>query len=179
MDNNKESVPESFKYAASLSRALRALSGFRMASYASDVGEATRGTFPNIFVNAMYAVTVSYIGSDLYFKWRDNKHLRVLPKDENNTLTPFQKYMGYHTLWHAQASLLFPTMTIHTIVNLVRNSSKKMTWINPRITKFLPAGVALASIPLLIEPLDKLADTTMKYTYCQYFDFEPEERKHH
>ncbi|XWV26898.1 mitochondrial 18 KDa protein [Tupanvirus soda lake] len=178
MDNNKESIPEGFKYAASLSRAFRAFSGFRMASYASDVGEATRGTLPGIFVNTMYAVTISYIGSDLYFKWRDNKQLRTLPKEENNALTPFQKYMGYHTLWHTQASLLFPTMTIHTIVNLVRESSKKLSWINPKVNRFLPAGIALASIPFLIEPLDKLADITMKYTYCQYLDFKPEERKH-
>ncbi|AGF84940.1 18 kDa protein [Moumouvirus goulette] len=179
--NPCDNVSETIKYAAPFTRVLRSLAGFRMASYASDVGEATRGTFPNVFVNLMYGVTVSYIGTDLYFRYRDNQHLNQTNQNNNCTgpsMTPLHRYMGYHTLWHLQASLLFPTMTIHTIVNMTKRATDKMNFIKPNIRRFVPAAVSLAVIPFIIHPLDKLADNIMKYTYCAHTGFEPEENKH-
>lgn len=149
---------EALKYSGPVSRAMRVFSGLRMASYASDVGEATRGTLPGFFVNAMYAVTIGYIGTDLYFKYNDNRARKDL-----------KHYMGYHTLWHTQASLLFPSLTIHTIVGATKKITPRINWMNARYKKWMPAGIALASIPFLIHPLDHLADFTMRHTYCRYF----------
>ena len=176
-------IPESFKYAGAISRVMRTLASFRLASYASDVGEATRGALPNIFINAMYGITFGYIGLDLYLKYNDNKFkLLSQPKSEtSNTLinpTPLQKYMGYHTLWHTQASLLFPTVTIHTIVSTTRKAINHMPNISPLGKRLMPAGIALMAIPFLIQPLDCLADKIMANTYCKYFDFAPEIRQH-
>lgn len=172
-ETNSEVNNEILKYAGPMSRVMRALSGFRMASYASDVGEATRGTFPNIFVNAMYAVTLSYIGADLYYKYKDNQHLI-----DDNDLTRLNKYMGYHTLWHAQASLLFPTVTIHSIVGLTRKCTRNLLWINPVVKRCLPVAFSLAVIPFIINPLDTLADTIMGCTYCRWTKHQPEKRNH-
>lgn len=137
-------IPESLKYAGPMSRLARAFSGFRMASYASDVGEATRGTFPNQFVHSMYAVTISYIFVDLYFRYKDNKHLSN-NKQCDSKMTEFQKYMGYHTLWHAQASLFFPTITIHSIVSSTKEFTANINWLNPKVKKFAP--VVLSTDP--------------------------------
>ncbi|QGR54290.1 mitochondrial 18 kda-like protein [Moumouvirus maliensis] len=181
--NPCDNVSETIKYAAPFTRVFRSLAGFRMASYASDVGEATRGTFPNIFVNLMYGVTVSYIGADLYFRYRDNAHLNQTVEENSDkctgpTMTPLQKYMGYHTLWHLQASLLFPTMTIHTIVNMSKRATDKINFIKPSIRRFVPAALSLAIIPFIIHPLDRLADQIMKHTYCAHTGFQPEEHHH-
>jgi len=81
--------------------------------------------------------------------------------------------MTYHTLWHAQASLVFPTATIHTIVGTSRKICNNMKFLNPRVRQLMPAGIALASIPFLIHPLDHLADITMHNTYCRLMDWHP------
>ncbi|BCS83529.1 mitochondrial 18 KDa protein [Cotonvirus japonicus] len=172
-----DNVPESFKYAGPISRGFRMLSGSRPLSYASEVGEAARGTFHINFVKTMYGMTFLYIGSDLYFKYKDfNSSSNDL--NSTNFMTPIQKYMGYHTLWHAQASLLFPSMTIHTFVNLTRKTIPKISWINPKVGKFLPAALSLAIIPAIIKPLDMLADGIMKHSYCKIVDFDAPESHH-
>ncbi|AKI80480.1 putative mitochondrial protein [Acanthamoeba polyphaga mimivirus] len=169
-------IPESLKYAGPMSRLARAFSGFRMASYASDVGEATRGTFPNQFVHSMYAVTVSYIFVDLYFRYKDNKHLSNNKCDSK--MTELQKYMGYHTLWHAQASLLFPTVTIHSVVSLTKKLTANINWLNPKVKKFAPVGLSLALIPVIIKPLDELADKIMDCSYCKLTCYQPHDKHH-
>ena len=62
-------LPEVFKFAAPLSRVAKTLADFRHTLFTSDIAERTRGTLPNIFVKIMYGITVTYIGSDLYFKY--------------------------------------------------------------------------------------------------------------
>jgi len=183
MSNNKEKekeISESFKYAGPISRLMRIFAEFRMASYASDIGEATRGTFPNLFVNTMYGVTLSYIGVDLYIRYNDfkNGYINDLKINTESVLKPIQQYMGYHSIWHAQASLIFPTITIHTIVGATRKIVTKLPWMNPTCAKLMPAGTALAAIPLLIKPLDAFADILMKHTYCRFIGFKPEKRSH-
>jgi len=160
-------------YAPDVLQVFKKLPNMRGLSYASDVGEGFRGVAPNYFVKGMYGLTGAYICGDLYFKYHENRHLKNLPKEEYG-LTPIQKFMGYHTLWHAQASLVFPSVTIHTIVNLVKNNSHKLKMIkNPKILAVLPAMVAIGSIPAMIKPLDYLADKIMEYTYCKVFKFKP------
>lgn len=170
-------IPESLKYAGPMSRLARAFSGFRMASYASDVGEATRGTFPNKFVHSMYAVTISYIFVDLYFRYKDNKHLSN-NKQCDSKMTELQKYMGYHTLWHAQASLLFPTVTIHSVVSLTKKLTSNVNWLNPKVKKFAPVGLSLALIPVIIKPLDDIADKIMDCSYCKLTCYQPHDKHH-
>ncbi|AZL90003.1 hypothetical protein QKC54_gp0855 [Megavirus baoshan] len=185
-------LPEEVKYVGPLTRALRVIAGFRPASYASDLAEATRGTlcekkygiFPNAFIKAMYGVTITYIGADLYFRYLANKHMAQTTETSSDTrcqvlgITPLQRYMGYHTLWHLQASLLFPTVTIHSVVSLTRKLTNKYNWPKSGIRRFMPALFSLAIIPAIIHPLDDLADKIMFHTYCAHTGFQPEPRNH-
>ncbi len=177
-------LPEEAKYVGPFTRALRVVSGIRPLSYASDVGEATRGTFPNAFIKAMYGVTITYISADLYFRYLANKHMAQTTESSSDArcqvlgITPLQRYMGYHTLWHLQASLLFPTVTIHSVVSLTRKLTNKYNWPKSGIRRFMPALFSLAIIPAIIHPLDDLADKIMFHTYCAHTGFQPEPRKH-
>nr|WBF70407.1 hypothetical protein [Megavirus caiporensis] len=182
-ENSSHNIPEEIKYVGPFTRALRVISGIRQLSYASDLGEATRGTFPNAFIKAMYGVTITYIGADLYFRYLANKHMAQTAESSGAKcqvlgITPLQRYMGYHTLWHLQASLLFPTITIHSVVSLTRKLTNKYNWPKSGIKRFMPALISLAIIPAIIHPLDDLADKIMLHTYCAHTGFQPEPRNH-
>lgn len=86
--------------------------------------------------------------------------------------------MGYHALWHFQASLLFPTMTIHQIVNLTKMTLNKTLWLNSTAKRVLPATMALSAIPFLIHPLNNLADFIMEHTYCRIANIDNKLLKH-
>ncbi|ANB50946.1 hypothetical protein [Powai lake megavirus] len=191
-ENSSHNIPEEIKYVGPFTRALRVISGIRSLSYASDFAEATRGTlcekkygiFPNAFIKTMYGVTMTYIGADLYFRYLANKHMAQTDESSSDArcqvlgITPLQRYMGYHTLWHLQASLLFPTITIHSVVSLTRKLTNKYNWPKSGIRRFMPALFSLAIIPAIIHPLDDLADKIMFHTYCAHTGFQPEPRNH-
>jgi fission process protein 1 len=163
---------EEVKYINPIARSARYLAKLRAASYASDVGESTRGALSNKFVNFTYGITAAYIVSDLYVRHNDYK-----PNNQLNDQYHKSKYMGYWSLWHLQASLAFPSFTIHSIVGATRKllSGRNLPH---RIKVWSPAVLALATIPFIIHPLDSLADKIMEHTYCKIANFEAPKNNH-
>ncbi|KAL9648243.1 hypothetical protein ABK040_009247 [Willaertia magna] len=186
---------EGIKYVNPIARAARYLAKIRAASYASDIAYAATITyiFADLYIrysdyippkphqqlttpttsltiesirNANPDTTITtVVNNNIVNETNINNQLSVVDKYDK------AKYMGYWSLWHLQASLFFPSFTIHTIVNQTRKALVKFPNLPPRIKVWTPMVIALSSIPFLIHPLDTLADKVMEYTYCKLLDY--------
>lgn len=134
----------------------RAISSQRALAYASEVGESFRPIIPRYIVNASYATSLLYVGTDVWIY----KHNMVEQKKS-------EKYINImvtdRLIWHSFASMLLPALTVHTIVKCTGKGINKFDMFNtmPKTRSWAPTILALACIPFIIHPLDHLTDYIM------------------
>ena len=110
----------------------------RYAGYANEVGESFKPLIPRSLYYGSYAVSAAYVVGDAHDKYRRYS----APVAGAKAL-----------VWQSLASVAIPGFTINRIVALV-------SWISPR-WRYAPTAIGLASIPLIIRPIDHAVDIAM------------------
>ena len=136
----------------------------RYCGYANEVGEAFAPLVPPIVVPASYGVAITYVFADTV-----DKTFKALNGDKYTPGTTVQCALieGLDALiWQLAASVALPGYTIHQIVAItiaLLNAAGLSGDINP-IFDAIPTAVGLATIPLIVKPLDELAEVGMEVT---------------
>lgn len=67
-------------------------------------------------------------------------------------------------IWHTSASIIIPTVTIHSVVKITSYGITKFSSKNikmPGFYRFIPSIIGLAFIPIIINPIDNITDYIM------------------
>lgn len=97
-----------------------------------------------------------------------------LSREHGNT---YAFLVGIDTvLWHLLASRKLPGYVIKT-VHVVSNSAFTRLSLNPKTTQYLSVGMALASIPFIITPIDRFTDFVLNSTFRKVFNIKPPKPK--
>lgn len=142
-------------YASRIGIVLRKLpaltSKIKAAAYASEVGEAFRPVVHGKVVKTLYGLSIGYVIVDIAGR-------TYCVHDQGYDKMGF--FMFDTTLWHLMASLVFPAVTIHTLVKYATKLTKKVT-VNKKANAWIPAILALSSVPFIIHPIDVVTDVIM------------------
>mmetsp|Transcript_43432 Transcript_43432/g.108882 ORF Transcript_43432/g.108882 Transcript_43432/m.108882 type:complete len:178 (+) Transcript_43432:110-643(+) len=119
----------------------------RYLGYSNEVGEAFRPMVHSRFVTASYAVAGAYVLADTADKVNVALNNERIPKQARNH---HALERGLDTLiWQGLASVVIPGATINRIVW----ATGKLP-LPPKAKSVVPTAVGLASIPLIIYPID-------------------------
>lgn len=141
----------------------------KAAAYASEVGESFRPIVPRSLVNTLYAISIGYVVIDIAGR-------TYCVKDQG-----FEKVAYFvldTSLWHSLASLILPAVTIHSIVKYSAKATKKITT-NKSACAWIPALLALGSVPFIIHPLDHLTDFVLDKAVRPFYIDKIAKEKHH
>lgn len=94
-----------------------------------------------------------------------DKSLKSYKKDNN--IVQAAKIGGDVVIWQMLASVMIPGFTINRICWAVQKGLKVAKFKHP-IAKWIPTITGLASIPLIIHPIDRSVDYLMDETYRKY-----------
>ena len=144
----------------------------RYAGYANEVGEAFAPLVPPIVVPASYGVAITYVIADTVDK---TKKCLKEGNYEEGSLTTCALIEGLDALiWQLAASVALPGYTIHQVVAIVVSLLTAAgiygdgVEMSPLISA-LPTATGLATIPLIVKPLDELAEVAMDLTFRKIF----------
>lgn len=121
----------------------------KAAAYASEVGESFRPVVPRTLVNSLYVVSVSYVLMDIIGR-------TYCVKDQGSDKMSIFAFDTF--LFHLFGSLILPAVFIH---KLVKTTTKGMVKYCPnylRLHSWIPALLALGSVPFIIEPIDHVTE---------------------
>jgi fission process protein 1 len=155
------------KYSRSLLPILRSVSVIRPFAYASEVGESLRPVIPRSVVKALYGLSLAYVGADIAVKTHD----LWLAKASSSRIAKNVLDLG---IFHACASMIFPAVTIHSIVKYTGKVMPKITS-NKSVAQWTPAIFGLFSIPFIIHPIDHFTDWMMNHTVRKVIDINNED----
>ncbi|BGO97371.1 Mitochondrial 18 kDa protein [Rhodotorula toruloides] len=139
------------------------ISSTRYLAYSSDVGESFRPVVAPRAVTAAYGISWAYVTGDVAYegyKARMRAH-EMAPE-------AVQQVVGLtvakRAIFQATASMLLPSLTIHTIVKYSALWVKKQGIQSIRIRQWLPSALGLGMIPFLPtlfdEPVEQAVDST-------------------
>jgi fission process protein 1 len=151
-------------------------SALRYMGYANEIGESFRYQAPRLVVPS-YALAFGYCASDAIFagyrKWNDHSDTSTASKKGvevaavNKSEVSMQTKVAVATIdtlvWQTFASVLIPGGTINLIVRATRFGLMRST-IPANLKKWVPTIGGLASIPLIIHPIDDFVDAVMDST---------------
>ena len=125
-----------------------AKAGSRYIAYSSDVGEAFRPLVSPTFVKASYGVALAYIATDVGLAIY-GEHTRSLDKEDYNHRVG---RAGVETAtFQLFASLIVPSLIIHTAVHQAQNAAKNG---KGNLARYGPTALGLAIIPTLPFTID-------------------------
>lgn len=146
-------------------------SPLRYMGYANEVGESFRYQFPK-FVLPSYCLAFGYCLLDAatngYDTWYSYK-----PKPASFTKQPRSQEMTTFVatvdtlLWQSLATVMIPGATINVIVKCCRLAVSRVS-LPVALATWMPTGVGLASIPIIIKPIDNTVDYMMDNTTRQW-----------
>jgi len=116
----------------------------RLLGYANEVGEAFRPLVPRWAVAASYGVAGAYVSADA--GWRS-----MMPPPGHSPIVEAVDTV----LWQGLASVAIPGFVINRIVHVAGRLSPAS------IVRWSPTAAGLASIPLIIKPIDHGVDELM------------------
>lgn len=132
----------------------------RPLAYASELGESARPLVPSWVVRSLYGISWGYVIMDTVVK-------TYSVKDQG------KEKMSYYALdqviWHSFASMMLPSITIHTIVKYSGKMINKMVKPNTFVGRYGATILGLSSIPFIIHPFDRLTDYLMDKSYRKCF----------
>lgn len=146
----------------------------KAAAYASEVGESFRPVVPRSFVNFLYLVSIGYVILDISGR-------TYCVKDQGREKMLY--FMLDTTLFHLMASLVFPAVAIHKIVKLSQKGTKKLLPNFSKTHAWIPALIALCSVPFIISPIDHatefILDKGIRPFYIDKIAEEKDKLHHH
>lgn len=133
-------------------------SPLRFAGYANELGESFRPLVPHAWVHASYAVAIAYVLGDTYDK----------ASAAGRQATARSESPGPHVLttaldvlsWQTIASVAVPGLIINRVVALSGALLRRAG----RQPGVVPTLVGLASVPLIIKPIDHATDVVLDAT---------------
>ncbi|KAK9876067.1 hypothetical protein WA026_011176 [Henosepilachna vigintioctopunctata] len=127
----------------------------RYLGYANEIGESFRAIIGKRWVNISYGIATLYVIADAVDKtYKSHKIYKHHPKY-------FQKvaYAGADTLtWQMLASVVIPGFTINRICALSTFLLRKSNMVSSTASRMIVPGIALASIPFIVKPIDHFTD---------------------
>lgn len=136
----------------------------RYLGYTNELGEAFRPLISKSLVNFSYVVATGYVLADTYSK---SSKVYRRPEALGGGTKRAVITAGDVLLWQMLASVIIPGFTINRIC-WGTGRLLKMAKVAKGIQKAAPTTVGLASIPVIIHPIDKLMDYVMDNTYRKY-----------
>ncbi|KAH8387068.1 hypothetical protein KR093_004530 [Drosophila rubida] len=125
--------------------------------YSNEVGEAFRPLVSRSIVSASYGMAIGYVCTDTF-----DKALRANMAGDSNRHVAITAADVFS--WQMLASVILPGL----LINRITAASKMMLRKSPAILlKTLPTAIGLASIPLIVHPIDSLVDRFMDATFRQ------------
>lgn len=132
----------------------------RYLGYSNELGESFRSVVPLSVVKASYAVAFSYVLADTADKSIKMSKKTTSPKRIAVTA-------GDALLWQTFASVVIPGYTINRLCAFSEHVLKVLKW--PKsVSKWITVGVGLASIPIIIHPIDSVVTIGMNLTYRRW-----------
>ncbi|XP_047538643.1 mitochondrial fission process protein 1 [Vanessa atalanta] len=131
----------------------------RYLGYANEVGESFRSLVSVKVVRASYAVAFAYVLADT-----GDKSWKMLRKDGRfkNVLVE----TGDALIWQTLASVAIPGFVINRICAFTQNYlQKNVSKIPPKPRSLITVAVGLASIPIIVKPIDMSVTMLMNLTY--------------
>jgi DNA-binding protein H-NS len=126
----------------------------KAAAYASEAGESFRPVLKGNVVKALYGISIGYIFLDVAGR----------TYCVSNQGREKMSYLCFDTLlWHSLASLYLPMVIIHKLVHIFGFGIKKITK-NKIAIAWIPALIALGSVPFIIHPIDIVTDFALDNT---------------
>ncbi|KAF6198407.1 hypothetical protein GE061_008155 [Apolygus lucorum] len=127
----------------------------RYLGYANEVGEAFRSVIDKKLVWASYGVASLYVLADTV-----SKAASVWKSEDENTRNKAAIKIGADVLlWQSFASVIIPGFTINRICAGTKYLLKRSPL--SKLTSPITVAVGLASIPLIIHPIDRSVDHAM------------------
>ena len=138
----------------------------RYLGYANEVGESFRYQFPKL-VTPSYIVSFGYCFADAATSGF-RAYNEANKSDSPNAIASSFVSSADVLVWQSLASVMIPGATIHAIVKGSRFALLRSPLVLPTLaTTWLPTGVGLGSIPLIIHPIDTFVDYLMDSTFRQ------------
>jgi fission process protein 1 len=138
-------------------------SPLRYLGYANEVGESFRYQYPK-FVVPSYVVAFGYCLADAGTSGRDTYTESIHKKSSTPELDAVASTMDT-LIWQSLASVTIPGATINMIVKASRFAVAKSPMVLPAlVSTWLPTGIGLGSVPLIIHPIDNAVDWFMDST---------------
>ncbi|KAI8903695.1 mitochondrial 18 KDa protein-domain-containing protein [Powellomyces hirtus] len=134
-----------------------AITGSRYLAYTSDVGEAFRPVVNRNLVTAAYGISFAYVGFDVAF---EGYKARQRGADALETT----RVVAERGLFQGLASLLFPALTIHTVVDLTGKALKNKP--KTPVVRWTPTVAGLLVVPFL--PI--MFDHPLEHIIAKTFD---------
>ena len=136
----------------------------RYLGYANEVGESFRYQFPKL-VTPSYVVAFGYCFADAATSGHaayDEATRKGSPSAAVDSVVSTVDTL----IWQSLASVGIPGATINMIVRASRFAVSRSPMVLPAmVSTWLPTGVGLGSIPLIIHPIDHSVDLLMDSTF--------------
>ncbi|CAH0758454.1 unnamed protein product [Diatraea saccharalis] len=133
----------------------------RYLGYANEVGEAFRPVVPSALVRFSYGLAFSYVVADTM-----DKGVKMFVEDgrPRNVM----KASGDALLWQTLASIILPGITINRLCAYSGRALNKFKKVPAPARALLTVGIGLASIPIIIVPIDHGVTYLMDHTYRRW-----------
>jgi fission process protein 1 len=129
----------------------------RYAAYCSDLGEAFRPIVSKWLVRGTYAISWGYVLGDVtYTGYIDHKK-----GIQGNEL---YRNVAQRTVFQSFASMIFPAITIHTVVHQSKRLFKSQAWLQ-KYVKWGPTFCGLGIVPFLPFMYDHPVETATEYVF--------------
>jgi fission process protein 1 len=139
-------------------------SPLRYLGYANEVGESFRYQIPKLVIPS-YAVAFAYCTADAVTSGYDmyGKATKMgSPTAKSDSLVSAVDTL----IWQSLASVTIPGATINMVVKASRFAvTRSPVVLTGALTKWLPTVTGLASVPLIISPIDHAVDFFMDSTF--------------
>lgn len=136
----------------------------RYLGYSNELGEAFRPLISKSLVNFSYVIATGYVLADTYSK---ASTMYNTPVALGGGTKKAAIRAGDVLIWQMLASVVIPGFTINRIC-WATGRMIRMVKVAKAVQKATPTAVGLASIPLIIHPIDKFMDYVMDNTYRKY-----------
>ncbi|GAA5974485.1 hypothetical protein JCM11641_003248 [Rhodosporidiobolus odoratus] len=135
----------------------------RYLAYSSDVGESFRPVVAPTAVKAAYGISWAYVAGDVgYEGYKANMKAKEYCPEQQQQVVGLT--VAKRAIFQATASMLLPSLTIHSIVKYSALAIKKRGIQNVRVRQWLPSALGLGFIPalpfLFDEPVEHVVDST-------------------
>ena len=145
-------------------------SPLRYIGYANEVGESFRYQFPK-FVLPSYFLAFGYCvmdavttGYETWYSWKPTSFTKQTRSQEMTTFVATVDTL----LWQSLATVMIPGATINVIVKGCRFAISRASLPITVATTWMPTGIGLASIPIIIKPIDNAVDYLLDNTTRQW-----------